>query len=208
MIPVETGFLSVGAAHAPDTVRRSAKRRRTVAFYIESGGAVRILAPARMGDAALYALLRQKEKWIAGRLEQQRRAESIGQNDTVFYRGVSLPLDVTNDAARPSGCILKENRVEINVALPEPSHAALRAEARTELALWQKREARREFRGRLDHWAEGLGVKYRRLIVADQARRWGSCNARNDIRLNWRLIMLPPDLLDYVAAHELCDVRH
>ncbi len=53
-----------------------------------------------------------------------------------------------------------------------------------------------------------LGVRYRKLMLTEPERQWGSCNAQNVIRLNWRLIMAPLSLIDYVAAHELCHVPH
>ncbi len=209
----ETGSFEIDDTRVAYTVQRSARRRRTIALYVDSGG-VRVLAPARTGLAALQALLRERTGWIARRLawlRLQRPAETarpLIHDDAAFFQGESLPVRVTRDPARPSGCVLDQGTITMNVALPEIAGEALREEVRLELLLWYKRQARRVFRERLDHWEERLGVTYRRVIVASPTRRWGSCNARNDIRLNWRLMLAPPDLLDYVAAHELCHVLH
>jgi predicted metal-dependent hydrolase len=64
------------------------------------------------------------------------------------------------------------------------------------------------FRQRLQRYLPKLGLKEApRLYIADQTRRWGSCNERGELRLNWRLVGAPLSLVDYVIVHELCHLR-
>ena len=69
------------------------------------------------------------------------------------------------------------------------------------------REARRIFLERLDHFAPRLGVRYRCLKLSSAQTRWGSASADGSIRLNWRLVHLSLDMIDYVVAHELSHLR-
>ncbi|MBV8256340.1 MAG: M48 family metallopeptidase [Actinobacteria bacterium] len=55
--------------------------------------------------------------------------------------------------------------------------------------------------------AEALGVAYERIQVRDQRTRWGSCSTRGTLSFNWRLVLAPLDVLDYVVVHELCHLR-
>ena len=71
------------------------------------------------------------------------------------------------------------------------------------LRAWYRARARAHLKARLDHFAERLGTSYRRLTVRAQRRRWGSCSSGRRISLNWRLILAPPDVVDYVIVHEL-----
>ena len=57
-------------------------------------------------------------------------------------------------------------------------------------------------------WRPKAGVPLPRVIVAKQRRRWGSCDQRGTIRLNWRIIQAPMRLVDYVVVHELVHLRH
>jgi predicted metal-dependent hydrolase len=87
------------------------------------------------------------------------------------------------------------------------SAAGMRAEVKLELTLALKKRARVKFKRRLDLWAGHMGLDYKKFVLADAERRWGSCSADNIIRLNWRLMLAPLALIDYVVVHELAHVR-
>jgi len=75
------------------------------------------------------------------------------------------------------------------------------------LSLWYRRQAGALLPPRVAPFARALGVAPPPVVVAEQKRRWGSCNAKGHLRLNWRLVMAPLELADYVAAHEACHLR-
>jgi predicted metal-dependent hydrolase len=136
-----------------------------------------------------------------------RRAPRLpAEGDALLHLGERLTLRITENNEQPQGCAITGAFLEVN--LPDADACARREEARLELQLWRKREARRIFRARTDEWAQRLGIKYREIKLTNARRLWGSCSARDDVRLNWRLIMAPPSLLDYVIVHELCHVTH
>jgi predicted metal-dependent hydrolase len=69
-------------------------------------------------------------------------------------------------------------------------------------------QGRREARARVSLIAQSealaLGVRYRRLALRDQRSRWGSCSSKGTLSFNWRLVLAPHDVLDYVVVHEVC----
>jgi predicted metal-dependent hydrolase len=72
------------------------------------------------------------------------------------------------------------------------------------LVNWYQREAASRLPAIAEKWKSFTGMEWRKLSVGNAVSRWGSCNGRNDIRLSWRLILLPEELIDYVVVHELC----
>lgn len=72
------------------------------------------------------------------------------------------------------------------------------------VADYLKREAKRELEAASRHYAEKLGVRFKRVTVRDQSSRWGSCSTTGALSFSWRLILAPPYVLDYLAAHEVC----
>lgn len=61
---------------------------------------------------------------------------------------------------------------------------------------------------RVDAWCAKVGVAMPPILVASQRKRWGSCDSRGTIRLNWRVVQAPMRLVDYVVVHELAHLRH
>ena len=64
--------------------------------------------------------------------------------------------------------------------------------------------AKRRIAERTAHYAGILGVSYGRITIRDQKTRWGSCSGRGNLNFTWKLILTPPEILDYVVVHELC----
>ena len=71
-----------------------------------------------------------------------------------------------------------------------------------------KREARRDLEAAVDRHAARAGVSPKRLVLRDTSSRWGSCSHRGNLNFSWRLILAPPYVLDYLAAHEVAHIAH
>ena len=98
--------------------------------------------------------------------------------------------------ARRAACRCESGRLALNV----PHSAAIRPA----IEAWYRRAAATHAAARLAHFAPQVGRSARKLVIRAQRTRWGSCSARGTISLNWRLMLAPPDILDYVVVHELC----
>lgn len=191
-------------------ILRSARRKRTVALHVQPDGTLCIQAPLRTSAAWINQFIESKAAWVARRRARAqekagRPARIVEDGAFVPYQGRLLQLKIVEES--PSA----ENEPSdvIRLSLPSAlSNEGRRVEAQTELTLWYKRQARHVFAERMMHWVERLGHRPARLIVTAPLRQWGSCSATNTIRLNWRLIMAAPELLDYVIVHELCHIPH
>jgi predicted metal-dependent hydrolase len=73
---------------------------------------------------------------------------------------------------------------------------------------WMKRQAHLDLKARVDVHANRLGLTPARIVVRDQTTRWGSCSTSGALSFSWRLVLAPPFVLDYLAAHEVAHLGH
>ncbi|CEJ16167.1 hypothetical protein BN1110_06519 [bacterium YEK0313] len=177
-------------------VRRMAQARRfTLRVRTASRDAVLTMPQrARFADARDFA--ERHGGWIAARLG--RIPETLD-----FVPGAVVPLrgaghTVVHRADR-RGTVWVENG-EIHVA-GDAAFVARRVQD------FLKREAKKDLELATRHHAAALGVKVTRITMRDQASRWGSCSSTGAINYSWRLILAPPFVLDYLAAHEVAHLR-
>ncbi len=209
----ESGNILLGDKNVSFTVSRSKRRRRNIAFDIQPPATLRISAPVRISLSSIQNIIRRNSGWIARKLEQVNATgiappRQFTDSERITYLGRPYRLQILHDESMPQGCRLRPHRMEVNIHGDWLSDEALAQEVRLEILLWLKKRAKEKIQKRTDYWARRMGVKYREMIVSNPERRWGSCNAQNVIRLNWRLIMAPLALLDYVVVHELAHVPH
>ncbi len=210
--PPESGTVKLGDANVDFTIVRSKRRKRTIAFQIEAPAALRITAPTRTSYASIMKALAQHNAWLASRLRAFQKVQPsvlprrYTDGGIIRYLGHDYHLHIICDASKTQGCTIRPRRMTVTVADETLSEKALAEEVKLEIKLWLKKRAKKVLKKRLDLWAKTLGLHYQSLSITGPERRWGSCSARNDIRLNWRLIMAPLSLIDYVAVHELCHI--
>lgn len=202
------------------TIIRSKKRKRTVALHIEADGTLVVTAPMRTSLSWINSFIREKTGWIARRradLAARKAAPppELKEGCLIPFLGAYLILSVSakDPALSPPPLAegLKTPTQNSTLHLDLPPHLTpdiMQAEIKTELVLWYKKQARRVFAERIAFWADRIGVHPARLMVSNPQKRWGSCSARDEIRLNWRLVMASYEILDYVVVHELCHIPH
>ena len=94
----------------------------------------------------------------------------------------------------------------LHIAVPRGPQQA--GEVREAMVAWYRRHAAERLPERVALWQPRTGVPMPRVIIADQQKRWGSCDSRGTIRLNWKVIQAPMRLVDYVVVQELMHLRH
>ena len=212
MPPARTRKLRLGDADVPYALVRSRRRRSTVAFAIEDGAVLTVRAPQRTTVAEIEELARDHARWILRRLEEVRdivppRRRSWVTGETIPYLGREVPLDVVPVLGLAASCQLRGGMMELYLPITMRQRDAGES-AVDVLTKWYRARAADHFAERADAWAERLRVRYGRMIVTSPLQRWGSCDAHNNIRINWRVLLAPPRIVDYVIAHELCHVVH
>jgi predicted metal-dependent hydrolase len=193
------------------SITRTRKRKRTIAFKIDGDATLRVLAPYSASLSSVKKILQKRASWISREMDVHQKLvpQKVFVNGAPFsYLGQDYTLRLTQGTYAPSSLLVSPRRIDIHVPDDTLGEDSLKQEVRLELMLWLKKRARVKFKKRLDLWAKRLGIAYKKVIVSGPERRWGSCSADNVIRLNWRLMMAPLRVIDYVIAHELTHVRH
>jgi predicted metal-dependent hydrolase len=175
-------------------VRRSARARR-VRVTVESDGAVRVTLPRRAPARAAAEAVRELAPWIERRRAALVRAASEVDRapGTVPYLGATLRL------RKEPGRTRVHRRGDV-LLVPAGDH-------RPALERWYRRAARTEIAARLDAATARAGVRYTGLTIRGQRTRWASCSAGGAMSFNWRLLLAPEAVLDYVVEHEVCHLE-
>ena len=195
-------------------------RRRTIGMQVGVQG-LEVRAPRWVGQTEVDQALREKSAWILRKLDEARElGERQRLNRIEWCDGASIPylgeplivvLDPRHGFAG-AGAALNMDLATLPGVARACLHVGLRhdasgAQVRDAVQAWLMRQARAHFEQRLAHFGQQLCVQYKRLSLSSASTRWGSAGADGSIRLNWRLIHLRADLIDYVVAHELSHLR-
>lgn len=190
-IPASTTIEIDGVA-VTVTVKVSARAKSYRLALPHAGGPVLTL-PAHGKWREAEAFLHRQHNWLAARIKRAPAAEPFADGGTVPLRGVPLRIVGTGKL---------RGRVEPGEdgVLLVPGDVAHQARRLTD---WLKEQAQKDLAVRTAFHAARLGVTVKQVRMRSQASRWGSCSSSGNINYNWRLIMAPPFVLDYVAAHEV-----
>jgi predicted metal-dependent hydrolase len=182
------------AAEIPYTVRRSTRARR-VRVSVHAHRGVEVVLPARAPERAAAAAVSELRPWIEGRLDEAREALALiaARAGTVPYLGSALALV-------PQPGRMRVHREGERLLVPE-------GDARAALERYYRRAARKEIEPRLDAAAALAGLSYRDLTIRGQRTRWASCSTTGRMSFNWRLLLAPERVLEYVVWHEVCHLE-
>lgn len=182
--------------------------RKTMAVTIKRDGEVTVRIPARISFREGRAFALKNRDWIFAHVlkfrETMEGKEKFRWEEgaVLLYRGKErwLRLERDYETGRLRVCDTGESLL---VSGPLPVGRDGEAMVKAALFSWYRKEARRLLE-EMTAWRAGrLGVAYGRIAIRDQATRWGSCSVKGNINYNWKLVLVPEELADYVVVHEL-----
>ena len=181
-------------------VVRSTRRRKTSSIII-SNGLVKVVVPDQISDFTIKKLINKRMSWIRKKLQDESNITPIMAKEYVdgerfTYLGNSYKLK----SFVGSVSFVKVTSDYIHISLPKKSKENIKAL----LEHWYKEKATEILTEKTNSYAKIIGVSPTSIALGDFKSKWGSCSIEGKISYNWKIIIAPHKILDYVVIHELC----
>lgn len=175
-------------------------KRKTLSLIVETDGTLTVRAPARMKEAEIWKFIEEKKEWIK-RKQTGARKEALPlrqyeDGEMFYYLGAEYPLRLIPDQ-KP--VLVMDRAFKLKKSAQTGAKAAIEA--------WYKKQARIVFTEKVKFFASRHGFKVGKIRISSARTRWGSCSARGTLSFTWRLVMTPPEVIEYVVVHELCHLN-
>jgi predicted metal-dependent hydrolase len=193
-------------------ITRSKKRRKTIAIRVHPEYGVEVKVPHMTPHQHILTLLETRLTWIQKKMSTlsslKKNIQPWYERDRIFYLGIAYTLVIEDFpfAKKRATCELQNERMLLTIA------QGLNLEAQQQLILksleaWYRQQATTLLTERTHYFAQKLKVHPKSIIIKTQKSRWGSCDRYNNIRYNWKIIMAPLVLVDYLVVHELAHIH-
>jgi hypothetical protein len=181
------------------------ERRKTADIRVEDG-VVSVVVPTDLPIERIDSLLKEKRKWIKEKIVLHRQAQPISEKQFVSgeafsYLGRNYRLKVERGAFQPVRLIAGRLVVTVPEGKDQPHMI------RNALVRWYKRQAEQKLVDKVERYAPVVGVEPTGVGIKSFKSRWGSCTAKGRLEFNWRVMMAPNSIVDYVVIHELCHLK-
>lgn len=175
-----------------DIEYRFSSRRKSIGLTVNATGKLIVAAPRGASRADISRALNRHQAWVEAKIAERRAAWDRIKDGAAFYLG--KPYELRQRPGAP-GPVIITNGIILVPGPPELLWYRLQD--------WYRSQAENLLNERVDYFASGMNLKVKPLEFKEWQRRWGECHLDGKLKFNWRLILLPPEVVDYVVVHEL-----
>lgn len=189
--------LRLSAAPEVELLLRPSPQARRLSLRISRlDGRVTLTVPTGTPRREAVGFAEERADWIRSHLDDIPQDMRPKVGDSIPFRGQMHRLEIARTRAPKLG--------DGSILLPP----AAEHDPGPRLMAFLKHEARAQLDQASLHYARLVGREFGRITLRDTRSRWGSCSSKGDLMYSWRLIMAPPEVLNYVAAHEVSHLVH
>lgn len=189
-----------------DFTLKQSSRIRGMRLEIRYDSGLTVVVPRRYSLKEVYRILQKKEDWILRHLPGQVPAQmplfkkEIDHGERVQFMGRKLEVIVSKDGEKLGSAFLTGNKLFVHTR-----HGMSRART---LENWYREQAASIFREKAGSFQLEMGVRYNKITIRAQRKRWASASPLGNLSLNWKLLLAPEVIIDYVIMHELAHFKH
>lgn len=187
-------------------------RRRTASISVKPDGTVRVLVPASLSDDQVTELVERKSTWIQNKISHfeairsNEKDKEYVSGESVIYLGRSYRMEVVEDASSDAVKLMNGRFiVRVHHGL---DHENRKFQIRARFSVWYQQKAAVRLREKVVRFAKQMKIAPTTVGVKGYTSRWGSCHSDGRLYFNWRIIMAPHSVVDYVVVHELAHLVH
>lgn len=186
-------------------------RRKTASISVKPDCSVRVLVPSTLPEDKILELLKRKNRWVQDKIthfqeiQNNYKPKEYVSGEAFTYLGRNYRLKVVADGG--DGVKLKNGRFYVYI----PSDITQEARnhlVKERLIRWYKEHAVEQLTSKTERYAKQMNLSPVSIIVKDYKSRWGCCHVDGRTYYNWRVIIAPHSIVDYVVVHELCHLVH
>lgn len=175
-------------------------RRRTMTMAVNADFTLTVKAPLFTPTPFIKAFIAKNHGWIEKRTKEIKLRPKVVKHqytdgELFLYLGKPIPLKIGHFPV-----------VNVTDFLNYP--ISKYSKIKTKLAEWYKKEALEVITLRVEYYAKKMKLKYSSIKMTTATTRWGSCSSENNLRFNWKLVMTPMEIIDYVVVHEMSHIVH
>jgi predicted metal-dependent hydrolase len=185
------------------------RKRKTLSIKIEPPGIITVIAPEKSKESVIIDIVKNKGSWIIKKLsevkekEYLRREHKFVNDEDFLYLGLEYALQIIVDkAARKPKIWLEEDLLYITINENSPD------KIKVSLEEWYRKKALEKILERIKHYETYFNFKPNKVTVKEQKKRWGSCNSKRELFFNWKIVMAPVSVIDYLVVHEMSHMVH
>jgi predicted metal-dependent hydrolase len=179
--------------------------RKTIAISVHATKEVIVRAPRHISDEQIESLVKAKADWIIAKISEMpitnelTKEKRYKDGDKILYRGKEYTLRVLKQTfIRKSKVILEAEEIIVIRKVKENK------ETKALLMEWYKSRAKELVMERISYYHPIINKPIGEVRIKSQKRRWGSCSSRGNLNFNWRIILMPDEMFDYIIVHEMC----
>ncbi len=166
----------------------------------KSGESLKVTVPPGTPEQEVDEFLNRNKAWAAARLARLPEVTRIEDGAVIPLRGIPHRI-LHSGKFRGVVSIGREDYGPVIRVHGDPSFTGRR------VADFLKRQAKQDLNRAVAHYSQALGVKAKSITMRDTTSRWGSCSSSGALNFSWRIVLAPPEVLNYLAAHEVAHLR-